>query len=115
MHTFLNLLIAFADGDLITILDGSDLTFAIQCSRILKIQILMNSNHSNHQQNHSNSTAHTSDLKTVKTELRQIRDQINKLLDQLDYNAASQNVPELNDKSEIKGIPNIHCFQILRN
>ena len=28
-----------ADGDLITIFDSSDLTFAIQCSRILKITL----------------------------------------------------------------------------
>ncbi|KAJ8949968.1 hypothetical protein NQ318_002376 [Aromia moschata] len=31
------------DGDLITIFDSSDLSFAIQCSRILKLQILLNS------------------------------------------------------------------------
>lgn len=51
--------------------------------------------------NNSN-TCTTSDIKTVKTELRQIRDQINKLLDQLDYDP-TQNVPEVNDKAEIKG------------
>lgn len=44
----------------------------------------------------------TTDIKAVKTELRQIRDQINKLLDQLDYNP-TQNVPEVNDKTETKG------------
>lgn len=30
------------DGDLVTIFDSSDLAFAIQCSRILKLAILVN-------------------------------------------------------------------------
>lgn len=30
------------DGDLVTIFDSSDLAFAIQCSRILKLTILLN-------------------------------------------------------------------------
>lgn len=29
----------FSDGDLITIFDSSDLSFAIQCSRILKLTL----------------------------------------------------------------------------
>ena len=33
------LYILIADGDLITIFDSSDLSFAIQCSRILKITL----------------------------------------------------------------------------
>lgn len=56
----------------------------------------------NQSQTNVSNTCSTSDIKTVKTELRQIRDQINKLLDQLDYNP-SQNIPELNDKTDHKG------------
>ncbi|MPC71165.1 Protein TFG [Portunus trituberculatus] len=35
------------DGDLVTIFDSSDLAFAIQCSRILKLTILLNGQQSN--------------------------------------------------------------------
>ena len=30
------------DGDLVTIFDSSDLAFAIQCSRVLKLSIIVN-------------------------------------------------------------------------
>jgi len=39
-----------ADGDLITIFDSSDLTFAIQCSRILKITLF--GKHVDHHREH---------------------------------------------------------------
>ena len=32
-------MVIFSDGDLITLFDSSDLSFAIQCSRILKITL----------------------------------------------------------------------------
>lgn len=71
------LLIIFADGDLITIFDSSDLSFAIQCSRILKLQILMNANSKEGMILNINVT-------DVKSQLRNIRDQVNQLLDSLE-------------------------------
>ncbi|KAF5292886.1 hypothetical protein FQR65_LT11138 [Abscondita terminalis] len=71
------------DGDLITINDSSDLSFAIQCSRVLKLIILMNSEISLSEDKTKNSIIH-SELANVKSELRIIRDQVNKLLDSLD-------------------------------
>lgn len=74
----------FIDNDLITIFDSSDLSFAIQCSRILKLQILLNK-----------------DLKTnivnvhqLKSQLRSIRDQVTKLLDSLDSTEDSSSKPD---------------------
>lgn len=67
------------DGDLITINDSSDLSFAIQCSRVLKLQILMN----NSDATESNVLKPTA-VVGLKTQLRSIRDQVNKLLDSLD-------------------------------
>lgn len=85
-------LIIFADGDLITIFDSSDLSFAIQCSRILKLQILMNSNAKEDSFLNFNITE-------VKNQLRNIRDQVNKLLDSLEttmeVNHKSENATEL--------------------
>ena len=34
-----NICLSVADGDLITIFDSSDLSFAIQCSRVLKLTL----------------------------------------------------------------------------
>lgn len=66
----------FTDGDLITIFDSSDLSFAIQCSRILKLQILLNKN--------LKKDAPVVNLQDLRSQLRSIRDQVNKLLDSLD-------------------------------
>ncbi|XP_062585337.1 protein TFG-like isoform X1 [Saccostrea cucullata] len=65
------------DQDLVTIFDDSDLSFAIQCSRILKITLFVNG--------HSPvSSGTTPQLSTVRRELRQIRDRVTQLLDQLE-------------------------------
>ncbi|KAG0719974.1 Protein TFG [Chionoecetes opilio] len=65
------------DGDLVTIFDSSDLAFAIQCSRILKLTILLNA---------QQGTAKEPQLPTsaVRQELRAIRDRVTALLDALD-------------------------------
>lgn len=80
-------LIIFADGDLITIFDSSDLSFAIQCSRILKLQILMNSNT-------KEELFPNVKVTQVKSQLRNIRDQVNQLLDSL------ETTMEINNKSD---------------
>ncbi|CAH0548137.1 unnamed protein product [Brassicogethes aeneus] len=68
------------DGDLITIFDSSDLSFAIQCSRILKLHILLPASVT------PESTAAISDSNVgkLKNQLRSIRDEVNKILDSLD-------------------------------
>ncbi|CAH1998710.1 unnamed protein product [Acanthoscelides obtectus] len=68
------------DGDLITIFESNDLAFAIQCSRILKLQIFLNSDI-----NKSDSSAlKSNEVSKIKNQLRNIRDQVNKLLDSID-------------------------------
>lgn len=62
------------DGDLITIFDSSDLTFAIQCSRILKITLFVNGQR----------PAEVGDVRSLRRELQYIRDRVNALLDRLD-------------------------------
>lgn len=63
------------DSDLITIFDSSDLTFAIQCSRILNITLFVNG---------KPEPLQTNEVKHIKKELRHIRDTCNRLLDKLD-------------------------------
>lgn len=72
------------DGDLITIFDSSDLTFAIQCSRILKLQILMNGKEMKEVNVKKEKSLKAKDVTEIKTQLRKIRDQVNQLLDVLD-------------------------------
>ncbi|XP_054710346.1 protein TFG-like [Uloborus diversus] len=63
------------DGDLISIFDSSDLSFAIQCSRILKLTIFVNGNPAPLQ---------ADEVKHIRTELQKIRNQVNQLIDQLE-------------------------------
>ncbi|XP_052244763.1 protein TFG-like isoform X2 [Dreissena polymorpha] len=63
------------DNDLITIFDSSDLSFAIQCSRILKITLFVNG---------KPEPLQSDELKHIKGELRAIRDSCVQLLDKLD-------------------------------
>nr|CAI5853918.1 unnamed protein product [Callosobruchus analis] len=68
------------DGDLITIFESNDLAFAIQCSRILKLQIFLNSDIIK-----SDSCAlNSNEVCKLKKQLRTIRDEVNKLLDSID-------------------------------
>ncbi|XP_075216747.1 uncharacterized protein LOC142322031 isoform X3 [Lycorma delicatula] len=66
------------DGDLITIFDSSDLAFAVQYSRILKLTLIVN--------NSDNATKYFQPLQIdqIRRELRKIRDQVNFLLDFLE-------------------------------
>ncbi|EFA00133.1 protein TFG [Tribolium castaneum] len=68
------------DGDLITIFDSSDLSFAIQCSRILKLQILPNTD----SKSETVSVLSSSDVNKLKQQLKTIRNQVNHLLDSLE-------------------------------
>ncbi|CAL1262717.1 unnamed protein product [Larinioides sclopetarius] len=66
------------DGDLISIFDSSDLSFAIQCSRILKLTIFVNGHPEPLQ---------SDEVKHIRTELQKIRNQVNQLIDQLEPRA----------------------------
>ncbi|XP_053483605.1 protein TFG [Ictalurus punctatus] len=63
------------DDDLITIFDSSDLSFAIQCSRILKLTLFVNG---------QPRPLESSQVKHLRKELIQLRNRINSLLDSLE-------------------------------
>ncbi|CAH1109563.1 unnamed protein product [Psylliodes chrysocephalus] len=88
------------DGDLITIFESNDLSFAIQCSRILKLQILLNSD----MKNDSSSALSSNEVTNLKKQLRNIRDQVNTLLDTIDVQetkAVNSGHPESGDASNL--------------
>jgi protein TFG len=72
----LKIIIIVSDGDLITIFDSSDLTFAIQMSRSLKLCLLVPGKSGTVQPS-------AQVVRDVKNELRSLRDRINCLLDTL--------------------------------
>uniref|UniRef100_A0A8C5LVN8 Trafficking from ER to golgi regulator n=1 Tax=Leptobrachium leishanense TaxID=445787 RepID=A0A8C5LVN8_9ANUR len=63
------------DGDLITIFDSSDLSFAIQCSRILKLTLFVNG---------QPRPLESSQVKYLRRELIELRNKVNQLLDCLE-------------------------------
>ncbi|KAL3284593.1 hypothetical protein HHI36_018750 [Cryptolaemus montrouzieri] len=81
------------DGDLITIFDSSDLSFAIQCSRILKLQILLNSK----KESKLKILSH-GDINNIKQQLRNIRNEVNSILENLDDSVSTA----INTSSEPK-------------
>lgn len=62
------------DGDLVTIADDSDLKFAIQCNRVLKISIFLNG---------QDETVQQSDVNLFKTDLHQLMEKANSLLESI--------------------------------
>jgi len=72
------------DGDLITIFDSSDLAFAVQYSRILKLQILVGGEDKTIQHNQSLQPVQ---VNYIRRELQHIRDQVNHLLDSIEPRA----------------------------
>ncbi|CAG9857119.1 unnamed protein product [Phyllotreta striolata] len=68
------------DGDLITIFESNDLSFAIQCSRILKLQILLNAD----LKKDSHTALSSNEVGNLKKQLRSIRDQVNTILETID-------------------------------
>ncbi|CAH0390012.1 unnamed protein product [Bemisia tabaci] len=71
------------DGDMITIFDSSDLSYAVQYSRILKLQIFLDSSK-------DQNICQSQQLDTIQRELRFIRDRVNQLLDTLSVSAPSK-------------------------
>lgn len=63
------------DGDLITIFDSSDLSFAIQCSRILKLTLFVNG---------QPRPLESNQVKYLRQELIELRNKVNRLLDSLE-------------------------------
>lgn len=80
------------DGDMITIFDSSDLSFAIQCSRILKLTIFVN---------HQPVPLEPDEIKHLRKELQGIRNVVNRLLDKFEprHFVSSDSKPE-----EITGV-----------
>ncbi|XP_071455566.1 protein TFG-like isoform X2 [Hetaerina americana] len=68
------------DGDLITIFDSSDLAFAIQYSRILKLSIFVNGE----MPSAKVQGLPTSQAVLIRKELQHIRDRVNRILDTID-------------------------------
>ncbi|KAG1673784.1 Protein TFG [Nymphon striatum] len=77
------------DGDLVTIFDDSDLSFAIQCSRILKITIFVNG---------KPLPLESEKVKYIRKELQGMRNRINQILDELKLD--SDVIPPTNQASE---------------
>ncbi|XP_043557064.1 protein TFG isoform X1 [Chiloscyllium plagiosum] len=76
------------DGDLITIFDSSDLSFAIQCSRILKLTLFVNG---------QPRPLESNQVKYLRRELIELRNKVNRLLDSLEppgEPGLSANIPE---------------------
>lgn len=93
------------DGELITIFDTLDLSFAIQCSRILKLQILKATD---------NKCSHI-DIYGIKNQLRNIRDQVNKLLDTLDFKEEPDQIKCTFNSSKKGSIPNKYVTAVDTN
>lgn len=84
------------DNDLITIFDSSDLNFAIQCSRILKITLFVNG---------KPEPLQTDEVKMIKSEVKHIRDRCNQLLDKLDDRQSYDRPSSTVDSSSSKVMP----------
>ncbi|XP_035209980.1 protein TFG-like isoform X2 [Stegodyphus dumicola] len=89
------------DGDLISIFDSSDLSFAIQCSRILKLTIFVNGHPAPLQ---------ADEVKHIRTELAKIRNQVNQLIDQLEPRQEMPGARSENEKggsnAQVSNAPN---------
>ncbi len=64
------------DGDLVSIVDGNDIAFAIQCSRLLKLKVLVNA---------KTPSVSVTERKVIRDELIGIRNRCIELLDKLDH------------------------------
>ena len=85
------------DGDLITIFDSSDLAFAVQYSRILKLQILVGGEDKTIQHNQSLQPVQ---VNYIRRELQHIRDQVNHLLDSIEPRAVEVSSSTVEHRSE---------------
>uniref|UniRef100_A0A8D8M6R4 Protein TFG n=1 Tax=Cacopsylla melanoneura TaxID=428564 RepID=A0A8D8M6R4_9HEMI len=119
-----NMLIKYKDedGDLITIFDSSDLLFAIQYSRVLKLKIFPHVDDSGCG-SLNNNVYLPPHLQSIRQELRFIQDRVNTLLETVDdYLYNSGGYPSLDnstgtDKGPCSGIPNVGAkeFDPLQN
>lgn len=122
-----NILIKYKDedGDLITIFDSSDLLFAIQYSRVLKLKIFPNGDDTGCN-TYNNNMYLPPHLQSIRQELRYIRDRVNSLLDLIDEYNTSGGYPSLDTSSGTgtdkgtsmsSGIPNVGAkeFDPLQN
>ncbi|KAM4701253.1 protein TFG isoform 2-T2 [Discoglossus pictus] len=82
------------DGDLITIFDSSDLSFAIQCSRILKLTLFVNG---------QPRPLESSQVKYLRRELIELRNKVNRLLDCLEPPAEPGIPTSLPDNGTVDG------------
>lgn len=82
------------DDDLITIFDSSDLTFAIQCSRILKLTLFVNG---------QPRPLESSQVKFLRRELIELRNKVNNLLDSLEPPADPGLTPAASDSETVDG------------
>lgn len=87
------------DGDLITIFDSSDLSFAIQYSRFLKLQILFKSDLTAAA---SDAKISCTEIRNIKQELRSIRDKVNEILDTLDGKENNNIIPKQEAASVVR-------------
>lgn len=80
------------DNDFISIVDDNDLSFAIQCSRILKLKLFVNENAA---------IPLSRDFKQIRGELIEIRNRCNKLLDKFGTTNSASNEDNGLDSSEV--------------
>lgn len=86
------------DGDLITIFDDSDITLAIQLSRVLKLSIFCKGSVD------GRSDISAPQLKSLREQLVNIRNEVNNILDHLDLDTDPRKEPE-EQQAETKGTP----------
>lgn len=100
------------EGDLITLFDSSDLSFAVQYSRVLKLTIFINNADS------LSRLYQPAQLNAIRSELRKIRDQVNYLLDitepKMLNDSSSAPAPD-GDKGREGGQQNSREFDPLQN
>ncbi|MFT7799838.1 protein TFG isoform X1 [Arapaima gigas] len=82
------------DDDLITIFDSSDLSFAIQCSRILKLTLFVNG---------QPRPLESSQVKYLRHELIELRNKVNRLLDSLEPPAETGLLASAPDSEAVDG------------
>lgn len=100
------------EGDLITLFDSSDLSFAVQYSRVLKLTIFINNADS------LSRLYQPAQLNVIRNELRKLRDQVNYLLDITEPKTltdSSSGPPADGDKGREGGQQNSREFDPLQN
>lgn len=80
-----NILYLFLDGDLVTVFDSQDLSFALQTSRVLKLQVFMNN------LNYQERLKSKLNADELKKQLREIRDAVTWLLDTIEVTNEGNN------------------------